>query len=939
MRLRTLAPVLPLAGLAAARFDAVRDTANNIQVASTKRFIIEVSKVAHRQDSDLAGLTSRLISHDGTKLYKTFQSEVFTGLSVEMTKGDVETLRILEGVGRVWPSRRIQMASVIHGRTFGSGTSAANYSIHGMTGVDTLHEAGIRGKGVKVAIVDTGVDYNHPALGGGFGPEFKVIGGYDLVGDTEWPLGGANKSPDKDPFEEDSSGHGTHVSGIVAGKTDSWQGVAPEASILSYKVFGGDNGNTDEETLIEAFLRAHSDGADIITCSIGGPGGFSSNAWAEIASRLVDQGLIVTISAGNDGEEGVFFPDNGMSGKNVLAVASTEPSSVPGMPVEFTFRDGNQRNVTTWGFFHFDLQHFFPTNGSLPVKVLSTDPYNVSVGCEVVAGWQNRTDLSGALVVAPKGGCPGMFKRYSLQRAGAEHVLLFNDDQLYPMGDDWTARGVEGILGHDEGVTILQAIERGVNVSARFFNDSTTPFMNLKNPAVVASYFTSMGGLYDLQIKPDVAAPGSNIFSTMPDGQFGLKSGTSMATPYVAGIAALYIGEYGGRWQHGPGFGKMLTSRILASTEYIRWHDGVNMTDYGVPAPVFQVGNGLVNATKVLRQSTQLSWSKFALNDTANFQAHHGVNVTNNCTRPVTYNFYLEPAGGYESWGSQDPDEFNTLFRPLLPEKMMPVVTFPEGEFTLEPGETREATFHFEPPRDLNETSIPIYSGRIIIGGSNDDYLAVPYMGVGTDLRKKFKKMFADDYPRVISTRNMTLLEDKSKFSFDLSTDVQDFPRLLVRVRWGAEALRWDIFEGDWEEEDWSWPPVVGEEGFLGMAATWDYDGFIPIFDPDFDNEMDLIRGPIPELSRDVFGYPSYRAMWLGRFANGTKITVGKYTMRIATLAPFGDPNDSDDWDTYTHKFEVLPSNKTSTPFLRTAGRRWHPSKPKPAVFHPSRDH
>lgn len=66
--------------------------------------------------------------------------------------------------------------------TFSENVSAANYSIHHMTGVDKLHEAGILGKGVKVAIIDAGIDYNHPALGGGFGPGFKVVGGYDLVG-------------------------------------------------------------------------------------------------------------------------------------------------------------------------------------------------------------------------------------------------------------------------------------------------------------------------------------------------------------------------------------------------------------------------------------------------------------------------------------------------------------------------------------------------------------------------------------------------------------------------------------------------------------------------------------------------------------------------------------------------------------------------------------
>lgn len=92
-----------------------------------------------------------------------------------------------------------------------------NYSIHSMTGVDKAHDAGVLGTGVVVAIIDTGVDYTHPALGGGFGPGFKVAGGYDLVGDGFYPDSG-EKAPDADPM--DYVGHGTHVSGIIAGKTD-----------------------------------------------------------------------------------------------------------------------------------------------------------------------------------------------------------------------------------------------------------------------------------------------------------------------------------------------------------------------------------------------------------------------------------------------------------------------------------------------------------------------------------------------------------------------------------------------------------------------------------------------------------------------------------------------------------------------------------------------
>ncbi|KAJ0158290.1 Minor extracellular protease vpr [Colletotrichum tanaceti] len=787
------------------------------------------------------------------------------------------------------------MAVAAKGRTFGRDVSAANYSIHGATGVARLHEQGILGKGVRVAVVDSGVDYDHPALGGGFGEGFKVVGGYDLVGGSDWPVEGYVKQPDSDPYEESEIGHGTHVSGIVAGRSDSWQGVAPEASILSYKVFGaGNSGGTDEETLIEAFLMAYNDGADIITSSIGGRGGFSNNVWAEIASRLVDRGLVVTISAGNDGAGGAFLADNGQSGRNVLSVASTEPEAVPGMPFDVTFEYPNgDVNTTRFGFFHGSLAHPFPvvsanasSPGGLPITALSFDPYNVTVGCRFLG--PDARNLSGALVLAPRGGCNGATKRYALQSAGAEYVMLFNDGGLFPLQGDYDTFRVEGITDRAAGVQILAALERGANVTARFPDkEARASFVNLRNPAVVGSKFTSMGGLYDLQIKPDVAAPGSNIFSTLPGGRFGLMSGTSMATPYVAGIAALYIGKHGGRAIHGPGFGKRLSARILAGCDSARWYDGNNMTtDYGgVRAPVFQLGNGLVNATKVLDYRSELSFAKFALNDTVHFAPEHRVNITNNCTAgPVTYTFCVQAAGGYEVLDETAAAsiKMGPQYTDFVPMGVTPVpnVTFPEGEFVVGPGETREAKFVFAPPKGtLNGTAMPLYSGKILVRGSNGEELSVPYMGVASDVRKNFRNMFVENSPNMYSGRGAVPILYKSNFTFNLSYFEQDFPKLQVRLRYGAQVLRWDIFEVDWREEDWgTYPPIPGRNGFVGMAATWDNDKHTAYFDPDFHDEFDLVRGPLTELSRDDYNYPPYAAWWLGRLANGKKIKAGKYT-------------------------------------------------------------
>jgi subtilisin family serine protease len=189
-----------------------------------------------------------------------------------------------------------------------------------MTGVDKAHAAGYDGRSVKIAIIDTGIDYLHPLLGAGFGPGHKVVGGYDFVGDKF--IGNNTPVPDKDPL--DCNGHGTHVAGIIGanpGNPFNIQGVAYGASLAAYRVFGC-TGYTTDDIIIRAMIMAFEDHADILTLSLGGVDGWTESSVAVVASRIAHSGKVVTIAAGNDGAYGSWYSSSPGNGINAISVAS-----------------------------------------------------------------------------------------------------------------------------------------------------------------------------------------------------------------------------------------------------------------------------------------------------------------------------------------------------------------------------------------------------------------------------------------------------------------------------------------------------------------------------------------------------------------------------------------------------------------------------------------
>ncbi|KAG5971559.1 hypothetical protein E4U58_007410 [Claviceps cyperi] len=683
-------------------------TVTNLMVGTgiTHKYIIEITEKSSVESIAQAFEYLRAGTHE-----KIECGDIFTGAVIETSTENVDSLQEIPGVTNVWP---VQSFSIPRSFAFDRpriNDEGRNFSVHQWTGVNRLHELGIKGKGTKIAIVDTGVDYSHEALGGCFGRGCKVTGGYDLVG-PKWDSLSAKvhpKQPDGDPM--DFKGHGTHVAGIIAGKNEWFSGVAPEAELLMYKVFSDEPGPSDttEDVLIQAFCDAYSAGADVISASVNRPNGFVDSPWALVASRIAEKGVFVSIAAGNEGENGPFYSGVASNGRHVVSVAA----------------------INTTG-----------------------DP--------------------------------------KLHKAGPE-----------------------------------------------------------SRP--VAAYFTSWGPTNELTLKPDIGAPGYDILSTYLDHGFQTDSGSSMAAPYIAGVAALYISEHGGRELHGSNFAKDLANRIIASGQNVAWSTGD--ISFNESAPPFQVGTGLVDARKVLLYKTHLSFEPISLLDTETFVPDWNITVMNGGNRTTHYTFHHEPLPGFEIYDGAGAIKQLSKLRPR--NNISAIVSLPSGS-SIKSGSKKVFSIKFQLPRHVNDDMLPLYGGKLHLKGDNGEDLCIPYGGAAYDTEKAFDTMF-----------------------------------------------------DGWTELEWQYPLTIGEGGYVGSATTVRDSDKYSWFDNSLVDINDTISFPLMRVPRG-----NGRFWWFGKLSNGTKIAPGNYSMRIAALRPYGEPRISDHWDIMDldgHDIQISPGNKTNT--------------------------
>jgi subtilisin family serine protease len=480
---------------------------------------------------------------------------------------------------------------------------------------------GLHGEHVRIAIIDTGVDYTHANFGGPgtvvawnaafaastqpadptlFGPNApKVKGGTDLVGDNYDPTSTdpAKNTPIPDPNPLDCNGHGSHTSGTAtgfgvtsAGKTFQGPydantpnqsfiigpGVAPLADLYMVRVFGC-TGSTN--VVVDAIDWAVAHNMQVVSMSLGSDFGTEDDADGEASENAVNAGVVVVASAGNAGTI-PYIVGTPSTGEKAISVAAVDShASYPGEALAL---------APTGGITALDSNGIAAADGSslatyvLP-DTLGTGSGGVSLGCDPT---EYTAAVAGKLVVTVRGTCARVARAVYGQQAGAAAVALINNAPGYPpyegpinsnpdTGMAYTVTipflGVQGPTATNTDGAMLAA-----STGATF---TTTA---IANPTFrrVASFSSAGPREGDGHLKPDISAPGVSVFSTaVGTGNQGFfLSGTSMAAPHVAGSAALAV-------QAHPGWDASEVSAAVVNTA-----DATKLAGYSARLG----GNGLV---------------------------------------------------------------------------------------------------------------------------------------------------------------------------------------------------------------------------------------------------------------------------------------------------------------------------------------------------------
>ncbi|HEM6183762.1 TPA: S8 family serine peptidase [Streptococcus suis] len=507
------------------------------------RYILQFS------DENRNLVLDKLKKIDGVKIVHEYK-EVLTGASVEVGKESLSDVKAITELTSLEESRRIRPTLHTAKQLVGALKASSKYQTDG--------------RGMVIAVIDSGLDIKHKdmRLDDGVIPKIKDItpsttGTYTL----KVPHGYNYVSGNDNLYDDTHEPHGMHIAGTLAGNATDEEvaskkgvdGIAPNAQLLVYKIFSNDPKNYKAETEDAAYAAiedAIKHGADVISLSVGYyDSGLPGNAYYTIAKRAAEKGIIITAAIGNAGASSSDTSFDLHTNNALGAVDTATTVGVAATPAVIAV--GSARNT------HL-VQREFMLNGQsfgyypIGYTTLTEGKYEfVDAGnghWEEVQG----LDLAGKVAVIKKDKFDLKDAVRNLKFKDVAGIIVINTDQGWNkdyyrthqlLVDDKTLLSYSSIWGislsGEDGRRLLEVANQSQGNTGLVLRPTIGMKKLIEVPTV--SGFSSWGPTVNLELKPEIVAPGEDVYATLNDNRYGSMSGTSMASPIVAGASALLL--------------------------------------------------------------------------------------------------------------------------------------------------------------------------------------------------------------------------------------------------------------------------------------------------------------------------------------------------------------------------------------------------------------
>ena len=488
-------------------------------------------------------------------------SLLLNGIALECAYGHIAELEALPGV------KAVHMV-----QTYELPTEPKVTSGGGMIGAPTAWNLGMDGSGMVVAVLDTGLDTDHAAFA--VDPKTPAV----VRGDIDEVLSGgalqaqrlvqnlssdrvylSSKVPyvfdyadhDTDVNHHGGSDHGTHVAGIVAANPadGSVTGVAPQAQLMILKVFPDGSTGANSDDILAALEDCVTLGVDVVNLSLGSPAGFTYRSdllsTMEVYDRLAKAGIIVAAAAGNEYSAAyknlwgtdlslTSNPDYGIVGSPSSYSQTLSVASADNVTIRSAYFEAAGRKIT----FTDTATTNNPEGGFIRVLGGKTLDYVVVPGNGEEADYANL-NVKGKVVLVSRGVTTFAEKHEMAHAKGAAACIVYNTEagMINMSIDSFPIPAI--FISQADGQAMVAAAKDGVGTLTVSESTYDAPSETGGQP----SSFSSWGSTSQLEITPDIMAPGGNIYSSRDNNSYGLMSGTSMATPHLAGASALML-EY-----------------------------------------------------------------------------------------------------------------------------------------------------------------------------------------------------------------------------------------------------------------------------------------------------------------------------------------------------------------------------------------------------------